>query len=88
MAPFFDGLILLHCNSTGAITQAKELKSHQWIKYILHRYHLVRDVVDRSDIELQKIDKKENLTDPFTKALGVKEFEDYKSKMDIQYYTD
>ena len=39
-------------------------------------------------MELQKIDGKENLTDPFTKALGVKVFEDYKSKMGIRYCTD
>ena len=44
--------------------------------------------MDRGDIELQKIDRKENLANPFTKALGVKEFEVYRSKMGIRYCTD
>ena len=39
--------------------------------------------MDRGDIDLQKIDKKENLTDPFTKALVIKEFDNHKSKMGI-----
>ena len=43
----------------------------------------VRKIVDRDDVELQKIDGKKNLSDPFIKALNVKEFEDYESKMGI-----
>ena len=88
VVPFIDGLILLYCESTGAIAQAKELKSHQCIKHILHRYHLIQKIVDRGDVDLQKIDEKENLTDLFTKALRIKEFDDHKSKMDIRYCTD
>ena len=37
--------------------------------------------MDRDDVDLQKIDGKENLTDPFTKALTIKEFDNHKSKM-------
>ena len=85
MAPSIDGPILLYYNSTGAIAQAKEPKSHQRTKYILRCYHLIRKIVDRGDVKLQKIDGKENLTNPFTKALDIKEFEDYKSKMGIRY---
>ena len=83
VAPSFDGPILLYCNNTSTIAQAKESKSHQYTKHILHRYHLIRKIVDRGDIKLQKIDEKENLIDLFTKALSIKEFEDYKSKMSI-----
>ena len=35
MIPSFDGLVLLYCDSTGAITQAKEPKSHHRTKRIL-----------------------------------------------------
>ena len=88
VAPSLDGPILLYYDSTGAIAQAKEPKSHQQTKHILRRYHLIWEIVDRGDVELQKIDKKKNLIDPFTKTLNVKEFEDYKSKMGIRYRTD
>ena len=88
MAPSLDGSVLLYCDSTDAIAQMKEPKSHQRTKHILHRYHLILEIVYRGNVKLQKIDRKENLIDPFTKALDVKEFEDYKSKMGIRYCTD
>ena len=67
VAPSLDGPILLYCDSTSAIAQAKESKSHQQTKHILCCYHLVWKIVDRGDVELQKIDEKENLIDPFTR---------------------
>ena len=88
VAPSLDGPVLLYCDSTGAIAQVKEPKAHQWTKHILRRFHLVREIVDRGDIDLQKIDGKEYLTDPFTKALAIKEFDNHKSKMDIRYYAE
>ena len=88
VAPFLVGQVLLYCDSSGAIAQAKEPKAHQRTKHILHCYQLIREIVDRGDIDLQKIDEKENLADPFTKAIVVKEFDDFKSKMGIRYCTD
>ena len=86
--PFVDGPILLFGDSIGVIAQAKESKSYQHTKHILHRYHLVREIIDRDDIKLQKIDRKVNLADPFTKAFKIKEFDDHKSKMGIRYCID
>ena len=88
VAPFVDGPILLYYDNTGAIAQTKELRSHQCTKHILHRYHLILEIVDRGDIDLQKIDGRKNLADPFTKALRIKKFDDHKSKMDIRYCTN
>ena len=82
------GPVLLYCDSSGAIALVKEPKAHQWTKHILRRYHLIREIMDRGDVDLQKIDGKENLADPFTKAIAVKEFDNYKSKMGIRYCTD
>ena len=78
VAPSLDGPVLLYCDSTGAIAQAKEPKAHQWTKHILRCFHLVWKIMDRGDINLQKIDEKENLADPFTKALGINEFNEHK----------
>ena len=41
--------------------------------------------MNRGDVEHQKIDRKENLANPFTKALAIKEFDNHKSKMGIRY---
>ena len=59
-----NGPVLLYCNSTGAIAQAKKLKFHQRTKHILHRYHLIREIMERGDIELQKIDEKKKSNRP------------------------
>ena len=75
-------------DNTRTIAQAKELSSHQCTKHILCCYHLIREIVDRDDVNLQKIDGKKNLTDLFTKALKIKEFDNHKSKMDIRYCTN
>ena len=40
VAPSFVGLVLLYCDSSGAIAQAKEPKAYQRTKHILRRYHL------------------------------------------------
>ena len=47
-----DGYVLLYCDSSSVISQVKEPKSHHRIKYILHCYHWVQEIVNRGDIEL------------------------------------
>ena len=86
--PSIDGLVLLYYDSSSTIAQAKEPKSHHRTKHVLCRYHLVQEIMNQDDVELQKIDGKENLTDPLTKALKIKEFDDFKWKMDIRYCPD
>ena len=88
VAPSLKHPVPLYCDSTGAIAQAKEPRAHQRTKHILRCYHLVREIVDRGDIELLKIDGKENPADPFTKAIRIKEFDGYKWKMGIRYCSD
>ena len=78
----------MYCDNTRAIAQAKEPRSHHKTKYVLHRYHLIQEIMERGDINLQKIDEKENLADPLTKTLSIKEFDYHKSKMGIRYYTN
>ena len=85
VAPSLKHPVPLYCDSTGAIAQAKEPRAHQRTKHILRCYHLVREIVDQGDIELLKIDGKENLAYLFTKSIRIKEFDRYKWKMGIQY---
>ena len=88
VAPSMDGPVLLYCDSSSAITQAKEPKAHQRTKHILCRYHLIQEIMDRGDVDLQKIDGKENIADPFTKVISINEFNSCKLKMGIRYCTD
>ena len=52
VTPSIDGLVLLYYDSSSVIAQAKEPKLHHRTKYVLHRYHLVQEIVNRGDIEL------------------------------------
>ena len=88
VVPALESPILVYCDSTGAIAQAKEPKLHHRTKHVLYRYHLVREIMEWGDVDLRKIDRKENLADPLTKALGIKEFNDHKWKMGIRYCFD
>ena len=50
--PSVDGPVLLYYDSTRAIAQVKEPKSHQCTKQILYRYHLVWEIMNYGDIKL------------------------------------
>ncbi|XP_070026623.1 secreted RxLR effector protein 161-like [Nicotiana sylvestris] len=88
VVPSIEGAIPLLCDNTGAIYQAKEPRSHQKSKLILRRYHLIREIIERRGVEIQKVDGKENVVDPFTKALGAKEFDKNKWKLGMKYKSD
>ncbi|OIT31409.1 hypothetical protein A4A49_58499, partial [Nicotiana attenuata] len=64
-----EGTVPLLCDNNGAIAQAKEPRSHQKSKHVLRKYHLIREIIKRGDIEIQKVNGKENASDPFAKAL-------------------
>ena len=50
--PSIDGPVLLYCDSSNAIAQMKEPKSHHRTKHVLRHYHLVWEIMNRDDIEL------------------------------------
>ena len=63
------GPIKLYCDNDGAISQAKEPRSHQKSKHVLRKYHLLREIVGRNDVEVCKIFTDDNIADPLTKPL-------------------
>ena len=65
----------LYCDNNGAIALAKEPRSHQKSRHILRKYHLIREIVDRQDIKIERVDTKNNIADPLTKALPRLQFE-------------
>ena len=47
VVPALESPILVYCDSTRVIVQAKEPKLHHQTKHVLRRYHLVREIVER-----------------------------------------
>ena len=70
------------------IYSSSEPRSHQKSKHILRRYHLIREILEHGDIKIEKVEGKENVVDPFTKALGIKEFDKHKWKVGMKYMSN
>ena len=75
VVPNMDKPIDLYCDNTGAIANVKESRHHKRTKHIERRYHLIRLIVERGDVNVLKIASKNNPTDPFTKTLSARVFE-------------
>jgi hypothetical protein len=56
VVPSASGPLELYYDNNRAIAQAKEPRSHQKSKYVLRRYHLIREIVERGDVKPCKVD--------------------------------
>jgi hypothetical protein len=88
VVPCIESPIPLFCDNTGAVSQAKEPRSHQRSKHILRRYHLIREIVERGDVSICRVESQNNIADPFTKPLTQQNFERHLEKMGIRYQGD
>ena len=80
--------VVVYCDNNGAIAQAKEPRSHQRSKHIMRHYHLIREIIDRGDIRVERVASEENVADPLTKPLTQKVFERHLEKMDLKTMTN
>ncbi|KAL0283042.1 UNVERIFIED_CONTAM: Retrovirus-related Pol polyprotein from transposon TNT 1-94 [Sesamum angustifolium] len=62
--------VVIFCENNGAIAQAKEPRSHHQSEYILRRYHLLREMVGRGDVQMDRVSSGENTADPLTKPVS------------------
>lgn len=76
--------VVILCDNNGAIAQAKEPRSHQRSKHVLRRYHLIREFINRGDIQMERVASAENVADPLTKPLAQKIFEGHLQKMGLR----
>ncbi|XP_031402570.1 secreted RxLR effector protein 161-like [Punica granatum] len=78
----------LYCDNTGAIAQAKEPRSHQKSKHIERRYHIIREIIGRGVVAVQKVASADNVADPLTKAMTQQQLEKHLEKMGLRYCTE
>ncbi|KAK8547442.1 hypothetical protein V6N12_031579 [Hibiscus sabdariffa] len=83
--PSISDAVDLYCNNNGAIAQAKEPRSHQRSKYILRRFHLIREIIDRGDVEICKVHTDDNIADPLTKPLTQQKHDRHTESLGIRY---
>ena len=84
VVPNMDKPIVLYCDNSGAVANSKEPRSHKRGKHIERKYHLIREIVHRGDVDVMKIASQDNLADPFTKTLPAKSFEGHLSGMGLK----
>uniref|UniRef100_A0A2N9HF09 Reverse transcriptase Ty1/copia-type domain-containing protein n=1 Tax=Fagus sylvatica TaxID=28930 RepID=A0A2N9HF09_FAGSY len=88
VVPSIESPITIHCDNNGAIANAVELRAHKRTKHIERRFHLIRDIIHRGDVEITHIASANNVADPFTKALPQKVFEKHLDTMGVKYIYD
>ena len=75
----------LLCDSTSAISVAKNPVLHSKTKHIDVRYHFLRDHVEKGDIELKHIDTSQQLADILTKPLDQSTFARLRGEFGVCY---
>ena len=76
--------ITLYCGNSGAVVNSKEPRTHKKGKHLEHKYHLIRDIVQRGDVVVIKIASTDNLVNPFTKSLPAKTFDRHVEGMRVR----
>ena len=69
VSPIITNPVDVYCDNNGAISQAKEPRSHQQSKNIIRRFHLIREIIERGDVKICRAHTDDNVADPFTKPL-------------------
>ncbi|KAL0416555.1 UNVERIFIED_CONTAM: Retrovirus-related Pol polyprotein from transposon RE2 [Sesamum latifolium] len=80
--------VVIFCDNNGAITQAKEPRSHHRSKHILRRYHLLREMVSRGDCRMDRVSSVENTADPLTKPMSQVAHTQHLDKMGLRSMGD
>nr|GEW61249.1 hypothetical protein [Tanacetum cinerariifolium] len=62
--------ISMYCDNTGAIAMANESGITKGARHFRAKVHYLREVIELSDIKLEKVHTYDKLADPFTKALA------------------
>ena len=79
-----DPIPLLYDNN-GAISQVKEPRSHQKSKHIMRRFHLIREIVSRGDVVVERVTSTDNVADQLTKPLAQEVFERHCTTMGLMH---
>ena len=88
VVPSIESAVSLFCDNNGAIALAKEPRSHKKSKHIERRYHIIRELIGKGDVLMQKVTSADNVADPLTKALTQLQLDRHLEKMSLKYYIE
>jgi hypothetical protein len=80
--------VFLMCDNTSVISVAKNPVFHKRMRHLERRYHLLRDHVEKGDIEIRYIDTERQLADIFIKLLDSSRFAALWGEIDVYHSYD
>ncbi|KAL0451309.1 UNVERIFIED_CONTAM: hypothetical protein Slati_1109000 [Sesamum latifolium] len=80
--------VVIFCDNNGGIAQANELRSHHHSKHILRSYNLLREMVNRGDLRIDRANSAENIVDPLTKPMSRIAHTQHQDKMGLRSMGD
>ncbi|KAL0383043.1 UNVERIFIED_CONTAM: Retrovirus-related Pol polyprotein from transposon TNT 1-94 [Sesamum calycinum] len=80
--------VVIFCDNNGAIAQAKEPRSHHRSKHILRQYHMLREMVGRGNVRMDRVSSAENTADPLTKPVSQIAHAQHLGKMGLRQMSD
>ncbi|KAK1698800.1 hypothetical protein QYE76_015497, partial [Lolium multiflorum] len=80
--------LVIYCDNTGAIANAKEPRSHKKLKHIKLRFHSIREYIEDGEVEICKVHTDLNVADPLTKALPRAKHDQHQNAMGVRVEQD
>ncbi|KAK1695645.1 hypothetical protein QYE76_012342, partial [Lolium multiflorum] len=77
--------LVIYCDNTGAIANAKEPRSHKKLKHIKLRFHSIREYIEDGEVEICKVHTDLNVADPLTKALPRAKHDQHQNAMGVRF---
>ena len=71
----FKELIIIHCDNTSTMCMPKNQVLHSKTNHIYIKYHFLREDIEKKEIILAYVSRKEKITDIITKPLAKDTFE-------------
>ncbi|KAL2249844.1 UNVERIFIED_CONTAM: Retrovirus-related Pol polyprotein from transposon TNT 1-94 [Sesamum indicum] len=62
--------VVIFCNNNRVIAQVNESRSHHRTKHILKCYHLLREMVGRGDVRMDRVTLAKTIANPLTKPVS------------------
>ena len=87
-AVWLNKLVTYLDENNGAIAHVKEPRFHQKSKHILRRFHLIREIVARGDVVMERVTSTDNVTNPLTKPLAQEVFGRHCTTMGLMHKGD
>ena len=86
--PSIESAVPLFYDNNGAIILEKEPRSHQKSKHIERRFHVIRKLIRKGDVLVQKVASADNVAIPLTKALTQLKLDQNFEKIGLRYCSE